>query len=168
MCRYLLFSSVIISTFPPPPSSTWYPPQLLPCKICSSFSSCGGGPKIEPANDGCAGEPAGSPWSKFKQSFSPVGMACVCVCAHLSDCTCVYLAVHGFQAYLVCTYFLLLASCSKTSPKASVLHTMAGRMLQDSECTDAIKTSCNGANKSIPFKIQTCSSHVCTRLIRTW
>lgn len=34
--------------------------------------------KIAPANDGCAGEPAGSTWSKFKQSFSPVGM-----CVHI-------------------------------------------------------------------------------------
>lgn len=35
--------------------------------------------KIERANDGCVGGPAGSLWSWFKQSFSVQGM-CVCVC----------------------------------------------------------------------------------------
>ena len=62
--------------------------------------------KIERANDGCVGRPAGSPWSRFKQSFSVQGMCvCVCVCVCVSaherasiwECRCLYVPmVHLF------------------------------------------------------------------------
>lgn len=55
------------------------------------FISCGLSLKIEPANDGYVGGPAGSPWSEFKQSLSAQGM-CLCKCSW----TCVYLAVQVF------------------------------------------------------------------------
>lgn len=53
------------------------------------FICCGLNLKIEPANDGYVGGPAGSPWREFKQSLSVQGM---CVCSR----TCVYLGVQVF------------------------------------------------------------------------
>lgn len=90
------------------------PPRLCPCKMC--FSSCGGSLKIEAANDGCAGDPSGSPWSKFKQSFSPMGM---CV-HHSSDCVCVC-ACSLVPSIPIVHLFLILSSCSSL-PEASGLH----------------------------------------------
>ena len=63
--------------------------------------------KIERANDGCVGGPAGSPWSRFKQSFIVQGM-CVCVCV----CVCLCALMNGrlsgsagLSTYLWCAYF---------------------------------------------------------------
>ncbi len=74
------------------------------------FISCGLSLKIEPANDGYVGGPAGSPWSEFKQSLSVQGM-CVCKCSRM----CVYL---GRQVFLCIVHlFLILSSLSKTTHK---------------------------------------------------
>lgn len=47
--------------------------------------------KIDLANDGYVGGPAGTQWNKLKQSVSVRGM-CVSMCS----CTCVYLGVQVF------------------------------------------------------------------------
>lgn len=92
---FFMFDGVTLCAEPPPPIPHHANTQGEKTTF-RHFISCGLSLKIEPANDGCVGEPAGSPWNKFKQAFSVQSM-CVCVCVLVTSWTCVYLAEQVFQ-----------------------------------------------------------------------